>query len=113
MAPGECWFIDPAFPHSVRNRGESPRIHLVIDCVINDFVNGLIGFDVPKQRRQNLALYQKYERRHKLQNRALNHWENFSRKVRKAAHLSLRNPRELWRLARKRKPGRKSDPVGK
>lgn len=113
MAPGECWFIDPAFPHSVRNRGDTPRIHLVIDCAINDFVNGLLGFDVPKERQANAALYRKYERRHKLQNRIVNRWDNFSRKVRKAAHLSLHNPRELWRLATKRKTAPKAEGPGK
>ncbi len=97
MGPGECWYIDPAFPHSVTNRGDSPRIHLVIDCVINDFINGLVGFDIPKRRRDLMELYLKYERRHQLQNRVVNRWDNFHRQVRTAARLSVTDPLELLR----------------
>jgi len=32
MRAGECWFLDLYRPHSVNNHGDSPRIHLVIDC---------------------------------------------------------------------------------
>lgn len=35
MQPGECWFGDFSQPHSVRNRGATDRIHLVIDCIRN------------------------------------------------------------------------------
>lgn len=97
MRPGECWYIDPAFPHSVTNRGDTPRVHLVVDCVINDFINELVGFDIPKRRRDLMELYLKYERRHQLQNRIVNRWDNFSRQVRTAARLSLTNPAELLR----------------
>ena len=82
---------------------------MVIDCVINDFINELVGCDIPQRRKENIALYQKYERRHKRQNFVVNHWDNFTRKARKAAHLSLNNPAELWRLATRRKPSQKSD----
>jgi Aspartyl/Asparaginyl beta-hydroxylase len=33
---GECWFVDVTRPHRVWNDGAEPRIHLVIDCVVND-----------------------------------------------------------------------------
>ncbi|QIK78151.1 aspartyl/asparaginyl beta-hydroxylase domain-containing protein [Sphingomonas piscis] len=33
MAAGECWLLDSFFPHSVENRGEDLRIHLVLDTV--------------------------------------------------------------------------------
>ncbi|WP_416773393.1 aspartyl/asparaginyl beta-hydroxylase domain-containing protein [Pseudomonas sp. RHF3.3-3] len=32
MNAGECWFLDLARPHSVDNWGEGERIHLVLDC---------------------------------------------------------------------------------
>ncbi|MBO2929422.1 aspartyl/asparaginyl beta-hydroxylase [Pseudomonas sp. SLBN-26] len=35
MAPGECWFIDLSRPHRVDNPGPGPRIHLVLDCMVN------------------------------------------------------------------------------
>jgi hypothetical protein len=35
MAPGECWYLDLTLPHTAHNPAESPRIHLVIDCVVD------------------------------------------------------------------------------
>jgi hypothetical protein len=42
MSPGECWFIDVERPHSVVNPGPGVRIHLVIDCVVNDELRRLL-----------------------------------------------------------------------
>lgn len=36
MRTGECWFVDVSRPHRVANQGMSDRVHLVIDCVVND-----------------------------------------------------------------------------
>lgn len=41
MNPGEAWYIDFNLPHRVSNLGSTDRIHLVIDCVVNDWVLGL------------------------------------------------------------------------
>lgn len=38
MAEGECWYNNLSLPHSVANRGPTDRIHLVIDCVVNDWL---------------------------------------------------------------------------
>jgi mannose-6-phosphate isomerase-like protein (cupin superfamily) len=35
MAEGECWYLDVNRPHSAANLGETPRIHLVVDCIVN------------------------------------------------------------------------------
>jgi aspartyl/asparaginyl beta-hydroxylase len=35
MGPGECWYLDVLNAHSVMNPGPGPRIHLVVDCVVN------------------------------------------------------------------------------
>jgi hypothetical protein len=35
MQPGEAWFVDVRFKHSVRNAGNIDRVHLVIDVVAN------------------------------------------------------------------------------
>lgn len=35
---GECWYVNTSLPHKVVNRGATDRIHLVIDCVVNDWV---------------------------------------------------------------------------
>jgi hypothetical protein len=34
FAAGECWYVDVWRPHRVANAGPQPRIHLVIDCVV-------------------------------------------------------------------------------
>lgn len=37
MADGECWYVNVNQPHAVANSGNSSRIHLVIDVVVNDW----------------------------------------------------------------------------
>lgn len=41
MAPGECWYADFSKEHSVKNLGETDRIHLVIDLKTNDWLKEL------------------------------------------------------------------------
>jgi hypothetical protein len=36
MNEGACWYINANLKHSVVNNGKSDRIHLVIDCIVND-----------------------------------------------------------------------------
>lgn len=38
MQPGECWYINANLPHKVANYGTNDRIHLVVDCVVNDWL---------------------------------------------------------------------------
>lgn len=42
MQEGECWYLDLTLPHRVENSSEVDRIHLVIDCVVNDWVRSII-----------------------------------------------------------------------
>lgn len=42
MRPGECWYVDVNSPHSVCNEGSAPRIHLVIDCIADDWLKGML-----------------------------------------------------------------------
>jgi mannose-6-phosphate isomerase-like protein (cupin superfamily) len=42
MQEGECWYLDLSLPHRVENLSKVDRIHLVIDCVVNDWVKSLI-----------------------------------------------------------------------
>ena len=41
MKEGECWYINVNLPHSVSNLGPTDRIHLVIDCEVNDWLKEL------------------------------------------------------------------------
>jgi hypothetical protein len=43
MAPGECWYLRLSDPHRVANRGETDRVHLVIDCRVNDWLRTLVA----------------------------------------------------------------------
>ena len=42
MREGECWYLDLGLPHRVQNRGTTDRIHLVIDCLLNDWLRATI-----------------------------------------------------------------------
>lgn len=44
MNEGESWYLDLSLPHRVFNRGASDRVHLVIDCVVNEWIKSLIKF---------------------------------------------------------------------
>lgn len=41
MEPGDCWYINANLPHRVANYGPTDRIHLVIDCTVNDWLRDL------------------------------------------------------------------------
>ncbi|WP_230970520.1 aspartyl/asparaginyl beta-hydroxylase domain-containing protein [Nitrogeniibacter aestuarii] len=38
MAVGELWYIDASREHQVSNPGDQDRIHLVVDCIVNDWL---------------------------------------------------------------------------
>ena len=41
MVPGRLYYCDFTQPHFVRNDGTEPRIHLVLDLIVNDFLRGV------------------------------------------------------------------------
>lgn len=41
MNEGECWYINANFTHSVANKGNEDRIHLVIDGIRNEWTDEL------------------------------------------------------------------------
>jgi len=40
---GECWYLNANLPHSVSNQGEQDRIHLVVDCKVNSWLEDKIN----------------------------------------------------------------------
>jgi quercetin dioxygenase-like cupin family protein len=38
MLEGDCWYINANLPHSLANKGDRERIHLVIDCKVNEWL---------------------------------------------------------------------------
>jgi hypothetical protein len=43
LPAGEAWYLDLNQMHSAINRSEISRIHLVVDCVIDDWLTELMG----------------------------------------------------------------------
>lgn len=41
MSAGEAWYLNFNLEHSVNNRSDEDRVHLVIDCIVNDWLSGL------------------------------------------------------------------------
>jgi hypothetical protein len=41
MPAGSCWYLRLSDPHRVANRGNSERVHLVIDATVNDWIAAL------------------------------------------------------------------------
>ena len=42
MRAGECWYHNFNLPHSVVNRGSAARVHLTLDCVVDEWLRGLV-----------------------------------------------------------------------
>lgn len=58
MQPGDCWYADFTKPHFVSNEGAQDRIHLVIDCIRNDWSDrlfGQAGYDFKKVKEVHLS----------------------------------------------------------
>lgn len=49
--PGEFWYADFSFPHRSYNGGKTPKVSIVLELVVNDYVRDLIGpgFDEPRR----------------------------------------------------------------
>lgn len=53
MAPGEAWYLRLSDPHSVANRGVTDRVHLVIDCVVDDWLRHQFASSSDQTRHPN------------------------------------------------------------
>lgn len=64
MQIGQAWYANFSQPHSVKNEGETDRIHLVIDCIRNSWTDELfdkLGYDFDNENKN------KFDRETKLQ----------------------------------------------
>jgi len=56
MKEGECWYLNLNLPHRVSNAGRTDRIHLVLDCLVNDWMKeqfnnpGLLGKETTNEK---------------------------------------------------------------
>ncbi|MEK6299952.1 MAG: aspartyl/asparaginyl beta-hydroxylase domain-containing protein [Acidobacteriota bacterium] len=48
MLAGECWYINANLPHKVENHSDMDRVHLVIDCVVDDWLRSLVASVSPR-----------------------------------------------------------------
>lgn len=46
MQEGEIWYLNLNLPHRVDNRSDTDRVHLVIDCVVNDWMRSFFPAQV-------------------------------------------------------------------
>lgn len=51
MEAGECWYLNLNLPHRAANASPEPRIHLVVDCVVDDWLRDLVEQAVRTGRR--------------------------------------------------------------
>lgn len=42
LKEGECWYLNANLPHRVSNNSDTDRIHLVVDCTVNDWLERMI-----------------------------------------------------------------------
>ncbi len=47
LAEGECWYLDLARPHWVNNRSPIDRVHLVLDCKLDDWLAAQLALATP------------------------------------------------------------------
>jgi hypothetical protein len=43
LKEGECWYLDLSRLHRVQNLGATDRVHLVIDCALNDWIRSILS----------------------------------------------------------------------
>ena len=52
LQEGECWYMDFSLTHSIVNRGNTARVHLIMDGIRNDWTDQLFaahGFDLSEK----------------------------------------------------------------
>lgn len=78
---GECWYLNANLPHRVSNNGLADRIHLVVDCVVNDWLTGAINSSEKISRKEDddeqllKAIAQMRQQNTEAGNRFADEWE--------------------------------------
>jgi len=52
LQEGECWYLNFNLPHSLHNKSNTDRIHLVIDARVNDWVQSLFASPEIKMKKE-------------------------------------------------------------
>ncbi|PSW05259.1 hypothetical protein C9I89_10810 [Photobacterium lipolyticum] len=48
MAEGELWYLNADQEHAVYHRGKTDRIHVVVDCIANDWLRNQL--EIPEHQ---------------------------------------------------------------
>ena len=43
LEAGSCWYLRLSDPHRVANRGDTDRVHMVIDATVNEWVEAVFA----------------------------------------------------------------------
>ncbi|MBC8754536.1 aspartyl/asparaginyl beta-hydroxylase domain-containing protein [Kordia sp. YSTF-M3] len=43
MQEGECWYCNFNIHHEVKNNSDQPRAHIILDCMVNDWLTGVFA----------------------------------------------------------------------
>jgi len=57
---GECWYMNFNLTHSVNNKSNTARIHLVVDAVVNDWVKELFSQPAAHKKEMEEPGYDKF-----------------------------------------------------
>ena len=58
MQAGECWYINASLPHRLSNPSPVHRIHLVIDCMVNEWLQDLfLRNDLPVKNEKDMTAF--------------------------------------------------------
>ncbi len=49
LQPGETWYLNVNLPHRVENQSSEHRVHMVIDCVVDDWLRALFAAADPRR----------------------------------------------------------------
>lgn len=57
MQEGECWYINANLPHRLANKGNSDRLHLVVDCKVNEWLTYVFNQAIAKAELNDKELF--------------------------------------------------------
>jgi Aspartyl/Asparaginyl beta-hydroxylase len=69
MREGECWYVNVSCPHKIFNGGDSDRVHLVLDCEINDWLKSKFPASFGQQSKWRMVSYWLLWHKYKIRDR--------------------------------------------
>lgn len=92
LGEGECWYVNASYPHKVFNGGDRDRIHLVLDCEVNDWLRSKFPESFNKKSRWRMAGYRFRWNRYKARDFAIEFYQDlksFLERQKKYLNLGL------------------------